>query len=202
MEKNIDKLILDNENLIYYVIKKSKIYGEAEELYGYGMIGLVKAANGFDDSKNMSFSSYAYSCIRNEIYMYFRQIKRQPQNPISLSQSIECRDDNLCVEDLIPDDTNLEEDLIHNDMINKLYDSINKLDDKEKFIIKHLYPLDEDDLDDKEKFIIKHLYPLDEDDLLTQRDLAKILNTSQVQISRIKKRSINKLKKLMKDFKD
>ena len=183
MEKNIDKLILDNENLIYYVIKNSNIYGEAEELYSYGMIGLVKAANGFDDSKNMSFSSYAYSCIRNEIYMYFRQIKRQPQNPISLSQSIECRDDNLCIEDLIPDDTNLEEDLIHNDMIDKLYDSINKLDDKEKFII-------------------KHLYHLDEDDLLTQRDLAKILNTSQVQISRIKKRSINKLKKLMKDFKD
>lgn len=181
MGKDIDKLILDNENLIYYVIKKSKIYGDAEEIYSYGMIGLVKAANGFDDFKNMSFSSYAYSCIRNEIYMYFRQIKRQPQNPISLSQSIECRDDNLCVEDLIPDDTNLEEDLIYNDMINKLYDSINKLDDKEKFII-------------------KHLYSLDGDEFLSQRDLAKILNTSQGQISRIKKRSINKLKKVNERF--
>ena len=183
MEKDIDKLILDNENLIYYIIKKSKFYGDVEELYSYGRIGLIKAAKSFNDSKNRSFSSYAYSCIRNEIYMYFRQIKKQPKNPISLSQSIECRDGNLCVEDLIPDDTDLEEDLMYNDMINKLYDSVDKLDDKEKFII-------------------KHLYSLNGNEFLTQNDLAKILNTNQAQISRIKRRSINKLKKLMKDFKD
>ena len=65
----------DNISLVHYVLLKFNI---AKDQYDYlfqeGIIGLIKAIQTFDISKNNKFSTYAYICIRNEIIRYtFRQ---------------------------------------------------------------------------------------------------------------------------------
>ena len=43
---------------------------ELEELQSLAFLGLVKAANTFDISKNFEFSTYAYTVMRNEILCF------------------------------------------------------------------------------------------------------------------------------------
>lgn len=50
-----DELVLNNLNLIYYVMHKNGFGHKLEEYYDVGLIGLVKAARDYDPSKRCSF---------------------------------------------------------------------------------------------------------------------------------------------------
>ena len=70
---NKQKLIEDNINLVYYVVKKYyPNYLHDEDIIQEGMVGLCKAVNGYDSDKS-KFSTYATQCILNQIRYYFRQ---------------------------------------------------------------------------------------------------------------------------------
>lgn len=45
---------------------------EYEDLYGAGCVGLVKACDGFDESRGLCFSTYAVPVILGEIKKLFR----------------------------------------------------------------------------------------------------------------------------------
>ncbi len=45
---------------------------EYEELFAAGCLGLTKALNGFDKSRGMQFSTYAFPVIAGEIKRLFR----------------------------------------------------------------------------------------------------------------------------------
>ncbi|MBI4144021.1 sigma-70 family RNA polymerase sigma factor [Candidatus Woesearchaeota archaeon] len=67
-----EKIFAANRRLVVYVAKhlREKLglaSSELLELIGVGNYGLNKAIDGFDVSKNNKFSTYAYSCIHNEI---------------------------------------------------------------------------------------------------------------------------------------
>ena len=53
-----EKLILDNINLIYMVLKKYNLYNQLDEYYDIGMIGLVKGANTYSGDKGYKTSTY------------------------------------------------------------------------------------------------------------------------------------------------
>ena len=73
-QMNQDKLILDNMPLVSYIVKRYYRAGayEWEELMSEGMVGLVKAARIFRPEEGNKFSTLAATCIRNQLFMYFR----------------------------------------------------------------------------------------------------------------------------------
>jgi RNA polymerase sigma factor for flagellar operon FliA len=71
-----NKLILDYLPLVKYVVGKVLIYippqVDHEDLVEYGVIGLIDAAEKYDDTKQTKFGTYAISRIRGTILDYLR----------------------------------------------------------------------------------------------------------------------------------
>lgn len=68
-----NKLIEENINLVHACAKRFVGRGiEYDDLYGAGCIGLIKAADGFDKSRGLCFSTYAVPSIMGEIKRQFR----------------------------------------------------------------------------------------------------------------------------------
>lgn len=71
------KLVEDNMNLVYFLINRYyPNFIQDEDLAQCGMIGLCNAANKFDETRGIEFSTFAASCILNEICKEFRRRKR------------------------------------------------------------------------------------------------------------------------------
>lgn len=186
-KKKYHKLVLDNENLIYYVIKKLGIYKDVDNFYDIGMIGLCKAARSFDSESNTKFSTYAVSCIRNEIYCYGRKkVNRQWFNMLSLD--VDVTGYEIPAIELIPDDIDVENSVIEKETYKELYNAISQLSDIEQFVI-------------------NYTYGLNGCSVLTQKTILKMIYKKfgiryrgQCQASIIKIRAIKKLKKLLKNL--
>lgn len=68
-----DALITENVGLIYMVLKRFSNRGlEQEDLFQIGVIGLIKAIDKFDLSRELSFSTYAVPMIIGEIRRFLR----------------------------------------------------------------------------------------------------------------------------------
>jgi RNA polymerase sigma factor for flagellar operon FliA len=66
-----EALILDHLPLLHHIVGRLALELPAridrEDLSGYGMLGLVAAADSFEPSRGLQFSTYAYSRIRGAI---------------------------------------------------------------------------------------------------------------------------------------
>jgi RNA polymerase sporulation-specific sigma factor len=80
-ENNINDIIESNLTLVHFIINKYhknivrtiNSRGLAyDDLFQIGCVGLVKAANNFDEDLGYTFSTYAKHVISNEIKMFFR----------------------------------------------------------------------------------------------------------------------------------
>lgn len=96
-----NRLITDNAGLVGYVVGRmaARDSVDPEELYSWGMEGLVQAADGFDGSRGLSFATYAIHRIRGRILDALRKadplprplrtlVKRAAQARIDLNQSL------------------------------------------------------------------------------------------------------------------
>lgn len=73
MLKSREKLVTDNLLLVHSLCKRFKGKGiEYDDLYSAGCVGLVNAANRFDESLGYAFSTYAVPVILGEIKRLFR----------------------------------------------------------------------------------------------------------------------------------
>jgi len=68
-ERALSKLVSRYEKLVTYL---SRVFfrspgAEQEDLIQEGMLGLVRALNGYDPERNASFNTYASVCIRNAL---------------------------------------------------------------------------------------------------------------------------------------
>lgn len=108
MTEEQDKLVEDNIALVYYVYKKYfHRYDDSsrfrDDYISAGMLGLVKAAGTYDQSKKIAFSSYGCRCIFNEMAMFRRDVQFKHQDTLSLSMPIQdAKEDTLTLEDTIP----------------------------------------------------------------------------------------------------
>lgn len=173
MNEEQQKIVLENLRLVTLVIKKLNVNYDFNDLTSIGLIGLCKGAKSFDPSKGYKASTYLTRCIQNEIFCHFRNIRKPTNNAISIDTPIA---DNLTIENTIADDIDIEENMIKKDQINIVKMAMNNLSEKEKIVIVHRY-----EIGGSEK--------------LTQEQLAKKLNTSQTNISRLHSRAIKKIKK-------
>lgn len=68
-----DALVTANVGLVYMVVKRFSNRGhEQEDLFQIGVIGLLKAIDNFDLSRELSFSTYAVPMIIGEIRRFLR----------------------------------------------------------------------------------------------------------------------------------
>ena len=176
MEKRTDELVKQNLGLVGLVVKGLvKQNQDRDDLFQIGSIGLIKAAQSFDESKKIKFATYACQCIQNEILMEFRRQGGKSRNAPTLSFEAPIKGNNegkkLVVGDIIVDQKqNFEEQKECIEMLQEVLNYIiNKLEFKERYIV------------------------LCRAGGITQDELAEQLQISQSFTSRIEKNSIKKL---------
>ena len=212
MNSDLSKIIQDNKNLIYSVIKRFK-KGDIDDLFQAGCIGVIKAYQKYNSSLDTKFTTYAYPFIVGEIYKYYtnnRNIHMSPVN-IKLLYSIKKARNKLTNHfGRVPTNTEIAHflemdefkinDLLmmeETDSLDYNYDDCNLYD-----FIKQEH-ISKDDLIDLKNALLS--LNKDEKELIkaryfnnvSQKDLANLYNTNQVKISRDEKKILCKLKSLM-----
>ena len=174
-----NKIVEDNLKLVSHIVKRYLLGTESsyQELFQIGCIGLIKAADTFNPDKGVKFSTYASTCIHNQIRMSFRPEKKRKQT-YSLDVVVvdNGEDTPLTIQDLLPDPRNLFEEIDNSDLYEQLHEAVGELTDRQQTIIQARYL---------------------EDCPMKQKELCEILGLSQAQISRIERKALLKLRKLM-----
>ncbi len=214
-----EQIITENNGLIWSVVRRFTGRGtEAEDLYQLGCMGFLKAVEGFDLQFGTQFSTYAVPKIAGEIRRYLRDdgavkvsrsikersasiktarnallssLKREPtvleianQTGFSLEEIAEAEsatavvesifqsngEDGFCLENILSD-TESEEVILERVSLRQ---AIDKLPEKEGLVIR-----------------LRFFHGL------TQERVSKVLSVSQVQVSRIEKKALAKLKEYM-----
>lgn len=221
-EEAKNSLILNNSPLVKSIVKRYKNKGvEYDDLYQLGCVGFVKAINNFDESFHVRFSTYAVPMIAGEIKRFLRD-----DGSVKVSRSIKGQyyliqrfiDDYRQKNDAPPaiseiskkfniDETELMFVLESSKMPISIYDSVDN--ENSQVVLDKLSANCEQDelinkmmlvdilkkLDEKDKKLIVLRYFRDK----TQSEVARLLNVSQVQVSRLETRILNRIKNKMRD---
>lgn len=172
-------LIERNLRLVVYIARKFENTGVGvEDLVSIGTIGLIKAINTFNPSKNIKLATYASRCIENEILMYLRR-NNKIKTEISIDEPLNVDWDGN--ELLLSDILGTENDVIYRSLEDEvdrelLNTAMKKLSMREKKIMELRFGL----INGVEK---------------TQKEVADMLGISQSYISRLEKRIISRLRK-------
>lgn len=79
-----DKLINGNLRLVLSVIQKFTNRGEdIDDLFQIGVVGLIKAINNFDLTKEVRFSTYCVPMIAGELRRYLKGLQSDKGKPIN-----------------------------------------------------------------------------------------------------------------------
>ena len=173
------KLVEHNLRLVVYIAKKFENTGVGlEDLISIGTIGLMKAINTFNSSKNIKLATYSSRCIENEILMHLRRSNRL-KSEISIDEPLNQDGDGneLLLSDILGTDEDITSRGVEDEVDKKLLKaSISKLNSREKNIME-----------------LRFGFKTGEEK--TQKEVADMLGISQSYISRLEKKIINKMKK-------
>lgn len=216
-EKSLEKLILNNNGLIWSIVKRFKDRGfEIDDLYQVAVMGFIKSIKKFDTSFDVKLSTYAVPYILGEIKRYI-----QTQGPIKVSRSIkellykiseiqkEClkRGKEITIEELAEEIKLPKEEIImaleSKKPVNSIYETED--DNNVELVDKISSGIDEQNRVTDKMLILELIESLNEKErqviLLryfrgkTQTEVAKIVGVNQVQISRIEKRVLETMRK-------
>ena len=169
--------------LVVYIAKKFDNTGiGVEDLISIGTIGLIKAINTFNPTKNIKLATYASRCIENEILMYLRR-NNKTKLEVSIDEPLNVDWDGN--ELLLSDILGTEEDTIYKDLEQEaerkiLIKALNLLSARERSIIQMRFGIGTVDGEEK-----------------TQKEVADLLGISQSYISRLEKKIMVRLRKEM-----
>ena len=175
-------LIEHNLRLVVYIAKRfDSGNANVEDLISIGTIGLIKAVNTIDPSKNIKLATYASRCIENEILMYLRRTGKT-RSEISFDEPLNVDWDGN--ELLLSDILGTEEDVIFGSIEEKVNrDLLNNA----------LRTLDQ-----REKRIVEMRFGLISGCEMTQKEVADYMGISQSYISRLEKKIISRLRREIK----
>ncbi|NMA95691.1 MAG: RNA polymerase sporulation sigma factor SigF [Clostridiales bacterium] len=216
-------LVSRNIALVKSVLKRFLDRGyEYDDLLQIGTIGLIKAIQNYDKTFNVRFSTYAVPMIMGEIKRFIRDdgiikisrslkelamkamyAKEQLKNTLGREPTIHEIADEL---DSTPEEVihALESgrpvssiyDVVYEDDSNPILmlDKISSKDDELSRVVDSV-TIDEvlSNLEEREKTIIIMRYFQDK----TQGDIAKVLGISQVQVSRLEKKILLKMREML-----
>ena len=215
-----EQLIDENSGLIWSVARRFIGRGtETDDLYQLGCLGFLKAVEGFDLEFGTQFSTYAVPKISGEIRRFLRDdgtlkvsrslkeqaasirsvrnklttlLGREPtirelsdqtgfspeeiaiaETATAATESIhqETGEDGFCLENVLTD-TESEEQMVEKIALRQ---AVAKLPERERLVIQ-----------------LRYYHSL------TQQRVAKVMNVSQVQVSRIEKKALEKIREFMR----
>lgn len=173
-------LIERNLRLVAHIVKKYSGTYDQDDLLSIGTIGLIKAVDSFNIESGTRFATYGAKCLQNEIFMYFRSLKKTGAE-ISINEPIDTDKNGNA--------------LTYLDVVSTDEDICEQIDRKIKSA-KALRAVGES-LTDREREIICHRYGLFGYPVKTQREIAVILGISRSYVSRIEKIALKKLEKVL-----
>lgn len=214
-----NKLVNDNVFLVWSLVHRynNSTY-DKEELFQIGCIGLIKAINKFNIEYDVAFSTYAVPIILGEIKRHFRDdgvikvsrsIKELNQKIVKISEKYFYENGKEISIEELEKKLNVSKSEIVLAMDSKYYPTslneiiyekdgsyitvMDRLSNKERFSLVDKITLKEElkKLDKNEQLLIKMRYYLD----MNQQEIAKHFKVSQVQISRMERKILEKLKK-------
>lgn len=213
--------VQQNSALVYSIIRRfSRQRISNEDLFQIGCVGLMKALNNFDTGYEVKFSTYAVPIIMGEIKRFFRD-----DGSIRISRSLKegylqmVKAKEVLLQKLNHEPTYQEiadameldvADVIlafeANQFIYSLDETIYENDGspilledkvsnkKEEDVVMKVSLRDEiQKLDQREQLLLHYRYDLS----MKQEEIARKLNISQVQVSRLEKKIIKKLKECL-----
>lgn len=215
-----DTLVVENLGLIWSIVKRFAGRGyEQEDLFQIGAIGLIKAIDKFDLSFDVKFSTYAVPMITGEIKRFLRDdgmikvsrsLKETAIKAGNATKELESRlgrepttnevanEIGITMEELVMalesvcEVESLHKTIYRNDgneifLVDKV---LSKKDEHEELINSILINQMLGDLDEKERQIIEMRYFKNK----TQAEIAKIFGISQVQVSRLEKKILRRMR--------
>lgn len=213
----VEKLVEENMGLVAMVARRYMGHGtDYDDLIQIGAVGLVKAAQKFDESKNFKFSTYAVSKITGELKTYFRD-----NGTIKISRSVKEQllkikkartylaamlgreptvseigeETGLAAEDII-ECLEINDNVLSLDMENDeggcLHDILGE-DHEDNELLRITLHQALEKLNVRERQVIVMRYFLDQ----TQGQVAHTLGISQVSVSRLEKNILKKLAKMI-----
>lgn len=214
-----DELVRTNMGLVYMVAGRFKNRGhEMEELVQVGVIGLLKAIDHFDVSLNLAFSTYGVPVIAGEIRRFLRddgmvQVSRSlKENAYKISKARDALQEKLQREPGIMElskATGLQpEEIVQaveaNREVESIYKPVYSQDGEELLYVDKLCSENREEevlnrmvvqqlmerLPDLEQKVIKMRYFENK----TQTKVAELLGMSQVQVSRLEKKILCRLR--------
>lgn len=214
-----ERLVTENSGLIWSIARRFIGRGvETDDLYQLGCMGFLKAVEGFDTAFGTQFSTYAVPKISGEIRRFLRDdgtvkvsrslkehaatikgirnkltglLGREPtiqelsdqtgltpeeialaETATAATESIhqETGEDGFCLENILTD-TESEERMVEKIALRQ---AVEKLPERERMVIQ-----------------LRYYHSL------TQQRVAKVMNVSQVQVSRIEKKALEKIREFM-----
>ena len=211
-----ERLVTENAGLIWSVAKRFLGRGtEAEDLYQLGCLGFLKAVEGFDLEFGTQFSTYAVPKISGEIRRFLRD-----DGAIKVSRSLKersaaVRSARSLLGSALGREPSLKElsdhlglapeDIAQAEAATREVESIHRECGEEGFTLENILTDTESEermlekialrqaiaeLPEREKCVISLRYFHG----LTQDRVAKVLDVSQVQVSRIEKKAIGMLR--------
>ena len=218
-QRAVEVLVEENSGLIWSVARRFLGSGtEADDLYQLGCLGFLKAVEGFDPEYGTQFSTYAVPKISGEIRRFLRD-----DGAVKVSRSLKEQAATIkatrnrlatalgrepTIQEISRQTGFSPEEIALAETATAAIESIQRETGEEGFSLENILTDTEteekmvekialrqaiDALPEREKRIIQLRYFHG----LTQQRIAKVMNVSQVQVSRIEKKALAMLKDLM-----
>lgn len=217
----LDVLVEENSGLIWAVAKRFIGRGtEADDLYQLGCLGFLKAVEGFDLQFGTQFSTYAVPKIAGEIRRFLRDdgavkvsrgikeqaatiksARNQLTNALGRDPTIQeiSRQTGFTPEEIaLAETATAATESIQRETGEEgfsLEDVLTDTESEEKLVEKIALRQAIDTLPERERMVIRLRYF----HALTQDRVAKVLQVSQVQVSRIEKKAVSALRELLRE---
>ncbi len=214
-------LIEQNLGLVHHIVKRFLGRGyEAEDLFQIGVIGLMKSIDKFNMTYDVKFSTYAVPLITGEIKRFIRddgmvKVSRTlKENGMRIKYARERLSNRLnrepTLEEIAEEAALSREEAVlaleANIQVESIYKSVYQNDGNEIFMVDQL----KDDKRNEQEEVLNHLVieqllstlEKEEQTLIilryyhdkTQNEVAKVLGISQVQVSRLEKKILLKMR--------
>lgn len=212
-------LVEENTGLIWSVTRRFLGRGtESEDLYQLGCLGFLKAIDGFDLEYGTQFSTYAVPKIAGEIRRFLRDDGAVKVSRTIKEQALSIRTARSRLTNLLGREPTLleisrqtgfsPEEIALAETATSATESIQKENGEEGFSLENILTDTESEermverialrqaieaLPEREQMVIRLRYFHS----LTQQRVAKVMQVSQVQVSRIEKKALGMLRELM-----
>lgn len=214
-----EALVEENSGLIWAVVRRFTGRGtEAEDLYQLGCLGFLKAVEGFDLAYGTQFSTYAVPKISGEIRRFLRddgtvKVSRSLKEHAAAIKSARNRLTSALgreptIQEISRQTGFTPEEIALAETATAATESIQRESGEEGFSLEDVLTDTESEdrmvekialqqaissLPQRERTVIQLRYFHD----LTQQRVAKVMEVSQVQVSRIEKKALEQLRRIM-----